>query len=95
MADGVVSGCLSKALVLDLKPTTVWLAVACTGYCQRSPVHLLQAVLQHGTIPFLEEGPVDVNGVVRVDPDQESVEGGVMDLAEGNPVLDDRITIRM
>jgi hypothetical protein len=40
----------------------------------------------------VEEPLGKVDAIIRIDPDQVSVEGGVVDLRERQPVRDDRLT---
>jgi hypothetical protein len=58
------------------------------------PVHLLQTMLQHRTVDLREELRVDDHLIVRTDPHEIAIVGGVVDLAQSNPVGNHGITIR-
>jgi len=49
-------------------------------------VHLLQSVLQHWAINFVEQPLVDPDDQVRRNSQETSIEGGVMNLAKGHSV---------
>ena len=51
------------------------------------PIKLLQAVPEHGTISLLENPSAYVHRVVRADAQDVSIVGSMVDLAEGEAVL--------
>jgi hypothetical protein len=57
-------------------------------------VHFLQTMLQHRTVDFRKEFRVDYHLTVRTDPHEIAIVGGVVDLAQSNPVGNHGITIR-
>jgi hypothetical protein len=57
-------------------------------------VHLLQTMLQHRTVDLVKEFRIDDHLIVRTDPHEIAIVGGVVDLAQSNPVGNHGITIR-
>lgn len=48
--------------------------------------------VQHRAVGLSEQPPRDVDAVTGIDADQMRIEGGVVDLGQGHPVLDNRLT---
>lgn len=57
-----------------------------TRQSDRRPVHLLQAVAEHGAIDFVQHLLVDLDTEVRTDAEQELVVRAVVDTAERESV---------
>lgn len=56
-------------------------------------VEPLESVAEHGPILGSQEVGPDMYDPVRVDPEQCPVIGGMVDLAQGQPVLDDGLAV--
>ncbi len=55
----------------------------------------LQTMLEHGTVLFVQHVPSQLDDQVRPNPDDVAIEGRMMQLAEGNPVRNDREPARI
>jgi hypothetical protein len=62
------------------------------GNNQACPIQFLQAVLEHGAIPFKEDILPDMNTVIRIDTQDILVIRSMMYLAKRQSVRNDRST---
>ena len=83
----------AEALVPPRQSVTIGMVCWPVGQDDPRFVQLLQAVQEHGAVGLLAYVTADVHGVVGRYPDQVVVVGGMVDLAQTQPVLDDRITM--
>lgn len=65
-----------------LEPILVRSVLTSVRNGQRRAVHLLESVEQHRAIDLFEKLRIDLDDIVRRDPQHVHVEGGVMDLAQ-------------
>ena len=49
-------------------------------------MHVLETVLEHGSIHFLEQLLIDSDLVLRRNPEEVAIERSMVDLAQGHPV---------
>lgn len=59
------------------------------------PVQILQPVAEHRAVLLLEDVVPDLDHQVRPDAEDVPIEGGVVDLAQRNPIGDHRVAVRM
>src|SRR3712207_2659018 len=88
MGEGLASG--AELLVATLEVVPVWVRGPLPRHGQTSTGHGLQPVLEHRAIDLFENVPTNVNNQVRPHTEDVSVVGGVVDLAERDPIRDDR-----
>ena len=77
----------------DVRPDALTVIALCLErYAQtKPPILLLQPVAERRAVLLLEHLPADVHRIIGADAEDVRVVGGVVDLAERQTVLDDRL----
>jgi hypothetical protein len=86
---------LEKRLVPPLKSNLVRSQVFPMGDIDYVPVHLLQAKPKHRTIDLFEDISPDFDNVVRPNAEDVLIKRRMVQLAQGNPICNDWLSIRI